>query len=202
MSCSTYPTITQRQNVRLHSLISCVRLTLLWSADSPCLVLGLELHNRDGQRFFGHWHPFPSFWRSRRLALSLLDRRIDYSCRWHDIVLPDASRTDANEGLVQAKRLVYGARRDHYGQPVGLTILSSSHSNELQCRILRDDPTKSDMHNREGLTIGMIWNAICDWRMWPIYVLGITHMSMCSSSHSDFNDLVWSQFPLDHRRHT
>ncbi|KAG2756320.1 MFS general substrate transporter [Suillus brevipes Sb2] len=43
-------------------------------------------------------------------------------------------------------------------------------------RILRDDPTKSDMHNREGLTIGMIWNAICDWRMWPIYVLGITHM--------------------------
>lgn len=28
MSCSTYPTITQRKNVRLHSLISCVRLTL------------------------------------------------------------------------------------------------------------------------------------------------------------------------------
>ncbi|KAG1754764.1 major facilitator superfamily domain-containing protein [Suillus paluster] len=43
-------------------------------------------------------------------------------------------------------------------------------------RVLRDDPTKSDMHNREGLTVGMIWNAICDWRMWPIYVLGITHM--------------------------
>ncbi|KAG0707585.1 major facilitator superfamily domain-containing protein [Suillus ampliporus] len=43
-------------------------------------------------------------------------------------------------------------------------------------RVLRDDPTKSDMHNREGLTIRMIWNTVCDWRMWPIYVLGITHM--------------------------
>jgi hypothetical protein len=82
--------------------------------------------------------------------------------------------------LVQAKRLVYGARRGHYGQPVRLTYLSSSHPNGLRHRILRDDPTKSDMHNREGLTIGMIWNAVCDWRMWPIYVLGITHMSMCS----------------------
>ncbi|KAG2350920.1 MFS general substrate transporter [Suillus weaverae] len=43
-------------------------------------------------------------------------------------------------------------------------------------RVLRDDPTKSDMHNREGLTIRMIWSAVCDWRMWPIYILGITHM--------------------------
>ncbi|KAG2350918.1 MFS general substrate transporter [Suillus weaverae] len=43
-------------------------------------------------------------------------------------------------------------------------------------RVLRDDPTKSDMHNREGLTIRMIWSAVCDWRMWPIYVLGITQM--------------------------
>ncbi|KAF8913212.1 MFS general substrate transporter [Gymnopilus junonius] len=43
-------------------------------------------------------------------------------------------------------------------------------------RILRDDPSKSDMHNREGLTPGMIWEAIKDWRLWPIYALGISHM--------------------------
>ncbi|OAX42117.1 MFS general substrate transporter [Rhizopogon vinicolor AM-OR11-026] len=43
-------------------------------------------------------------------------------------------------------------------------------------RVLRDDPTKSDMHNREGLTIKMIWDTVCDWRMWPLYVLGLTHM--------------------------
>ncbi|KAL0951757.1 hypothetical protein HGRIS_008429 [Hohenbuehelia grisea] len=43
-------------------------------------------------------------------------------------------------------------------------------------RILRDDPSKSDMHNRQGLTVRMIWSALKDWRMWPIYFLGIVHM--------------------------
>ncbi|KIK70542.1 hypothetical protein GYMLUDRAFT_32584 [Collybiopsis luxurians FD-317 M1] len=43
-------------------------------------------------------------------------------------------------------------------------------------RILRDDPSKSDMHNREGLSIAAIWKAVRDWRMWPIYLLGLTHM--------------------------
>jgi len=43
-------------------------------------------------------------------------------------------------------------------------------------RILRDDPSKSDMHNREGLTVGMIWEAVKDWRLWPIYSLGVAHM--------------------------
>ncbi|KIJ66393.1 hypothetical protein HYDPIDRAFT_86987 [Hydnomerulius pinastri MD-312] len=43
-------------------------------------------------------------------------------------------------------------------------------------RVLRDDPTKSDMHNREGLSPYMIWKTLCDWRMWPIYFLGIVHM--------------------------
>ncbi|KAF9225352.1 hypothetical protein BS17DRAFT_801418 [Gyrodon lividus] len=43
-------------------------------------------------------------------------------------------------------------------------------------RVLRDDPTKSDMHNREGLALSMIWETICDWKMWPLYILGIVHM--------------------------
>ncbi|KAJ3890431.1 major facilitator superfamily domain-containing protein [Lentinula edodes] len=43
-------------------------------------------------------------------------------------------------------------------------------------RILRDDPSKSDMHNRQGLSVGAIWKALQDWRMWPIYILGLTHM--------------------------
>ena len=66
-------------------------------------------------------------------------------------------------------------------------------NNNAWGRVLRDDPTKSDMHNREGLTIRMVWNAVCDWRMWPLYVLGMTHMSMYPLSHSDFcNDLLLS----------
>ncbi|KAI0684763.1 major facilitator superfamily domain-containing protein [Cytidiella melzeri] len=43
-------------------------------------------------------------------------------------------------------------------------------------RVLRDEPTKSDMHNRQGLSVKMIWSVISDWHMWPIYALGLTHM--------------------------
>ncbi|KZT73228.1 MFS general substrate transporter [Daedalea quercina L-15889] len=43
-------------------------------------------------------------------------------------------------------------------------------------RVLRDDPTKSDMHNREGLSVLQILKILKDWRMWPIYILGLTHM--------------------------
>ncbi|EMD39015.1 hypothetical protein CERSUDRAFT_151842 [Gelatoporia subvermispora B] len=42
-------------------------------------------------------------------------------------------------------------------------------------RVLRDDPSKSDMHNRQGLSPKMIWNVLKDWRMWPLYILGLTH---------------------------
>jgi len=43
-------------------------------------------------------------------------------------------------------------------------------------RVLRDDPSKSDMHNREGLNVRMIWEAVSDWRLWPLYALGLTHL--------------------------
>lgn len=43
-------------------------------------------------------------------------------------------------------------------------------------RVLRDDPSKSDMHNREGLSAKMIFDAAADWRMWPLYMLGLLHM--------------------------
>ena len=46
-------------------------------------------------------------------------------------------------------------------------------------RILRDDPAKSDMHNREGLSLKNIWKVIRDWRLWPIYLLGLVHLSTC-----------------------
>ncbi|TCD62157.1 hypothetical protein EIP91_007285 [Steccherinum ochraceum] len=42
-------------------------------------------------------------------------------------------------------------------------------------RVLRDDPTKSDMHNREGLTLTKVFKVLQDWRLWPIYILGLTH---------------------------
>lgn len=36
------------------------------------------------------------------------------------------------------------------------------------------------MHNREGLTPRMIWKCLKDWRMWPLYLLGLTFLSKLS----------------------
>nr|OQO16933.1 hypothetical protein B0A51_13851 [Rachicladosporium sp. CCFEE 5018]OQO27164.1 hypothetical protein B0A51_05159 [Rachicladosporium sp. CCFEE 5018] len=40
-------------------------------------------------------------------------------------------------------------------------------------RILRDDPSKGSMHNRQALTPKMLWRCFCDYHMWPIYLIGI-----------------------------
>ncbi|KAK4999469.1 hypothetical protein LTR66_001489 [Elasticomyces elasticus] len=41
-------------------------------------------------------------------------------------------------------------------------------------RILRDDPGKGDMHNRQAITHSLLWEALKDYHMWPIYLLGLS----------------------------
>lgn len=41
-------------------------------------------------------------------------------------------------------------------------------------RVLRDDPSKGDMHNRQGLTLQLLLESFWDYDMWFIYLLGLT----------------------------
>ncbi|QDS73106.1 hypothetical protein FKW77_000765 [Venturia effusa] len=40
-------------------------------------------------------------------------------------------------------------------------------------RVLRDDPSKGDMHNRQAITPRRLWHAVMDYDLWPIYALGL-----------------------------
>ncbi|KAK9476992.1 major facilitator superfamily domain-containing protein [Lipomyces japonicus] len=40
-------------------------------------------------------------------------------------------------------------------------------------RVLRDDPSKGGMHNRQALNFPMFWKSLKDYDLWPIYIIGL-----------------------------
>lgn len=54
-------------------------------------------------------------------------------------------------------------------------------------RVLRDDPSKGDMHNRQAITPKRLWSAIKDYDLWPVrfFLIGIYY-----NSYLPGNDLV------------
>ena len=40
-------------------------------------------------------------------------------------------------------------------------------------RLLRDDPSKGDMNNRQHVDLRGIWKALKDFDLWPVYIVSI-----------------------------
>ncbi|KAL4893685.1 major facilitator superfamily domain-containing protein [Aspergillus ambiguus] len=43
-------------------------------------------------------------------------------------------------------------------------------------RVIRDDPSKGSMHNRQAVNPKLLWESLKDYHMWPIYLLGLIWM--------------------------
>lgn len=60
-------------------------------------------------------------------------------------------------------------------------------------RIIRDDPSKGDMHNREALSLGMLKECLLDWHMWPTYLIGLSWTIPNVSSDSRLIEVTTNQ---------
>ncbi|KAL4919518.1 major facilitator superfamily domain-containing protein [Aspergillus aurantiobrunneus] len=56
----------------------------------------------------------------------------------------------------------------------GKTGWFSPHEEKIMVnRVIRDDPSKGSMHNRQAVTPALLWESLKDYHMWPIYLFGL-----------------------------
>ncbi|KAI1498719.1 major facilitator superfamily domain-containing protein [Biscogniauxia marginata] len=63
-------------------------------------------------------------------------------------------------------------------------------------RVLRDDPSKGDMHNRQAITPRRLWNSLKDYDLWPLYILGLV-VYIPQSPPSKYNTLIFRNIGFD-----
>ena len=81
-----------------------------YSANSTCMVLGLELHDPNFWHITGYGDLTAARTQQRRrMEVSLSHRGSFYVFLWPGILRIDACRPDTNQSMVSSKRLVHRA---------------------------------------------------------------------------------------------